>query len=185
MIELHNLTVKEYFDLENKDEYNFAIKYAFEFTEPVNMLNLPDIDDIEFGIVKDIQACITDNSLTIYKEIEFICKILNVESVGGYLLTYLCKSVNWLLNAVAEKLTIESKMLVGQPDNIDIEAGIEQTFDGLGILIQIDSLAGGDVTKYEQVRKLPYNVAFTKLYLNNRYNEHERRKLDIMKRKNK
>lgn len=56
---------------------------------------------------------------------------------------------------------LERKYLSTPPDAKMINAGIRE-LDVLGDVNLIDSLAGGDVLKWQQIRSLPYSVIFDK-----------------------
>ncbi|MEX0598007.1 MAG: hypothetical protein WD512_16075, partial [Candidatus Paceibacterota bacterium] len=55
MIELEKITLREYSELENKEEYDFAMKYAFIFKEPIDEYKIGDVMELSFGLVKDFQ----------------------------------------------------------------------------------------------------------------------------------
>jgi len=64
-----------------------------------------------------------------------------------------------------EKIIEEEKKLNIKPTGKQIQAGIKM-FAQLGEMNTIDILASGDPTKYKEVEKLEYNVAYWKLYKN-------------------
>jgi hypothetical protein len=47
-------------------------------------------------------------------------------------------------------------------------------FEGLGSLIQISDLAGGDVTKYDAVRETKWSTCYAELLLRSRRNKFQR-----------
>ena len=53
--------------------------------------------------------------------------------------------------------------MVSTPNAKMFQAGINK-LDQFGLMNTIDNLAGGDVLKYDKVRKLKYNVVFDKQY---------------------
>ena len=59
---------------------------------------------------------------------------------------------------------IENATLSHTPTADEERAGIER-FGKFGYLLSINSLAGGDVLKWAQVRELPYEVALSKLMI--------------------
>lgn len=61
---------------------------------------------------------------------------------------------------------LEQERLTFEPDTALVHAGINE-LNILGEVCIIDNLAGGDILKWEQVRKLPYHQVFDKLYKNN------------------
>lgn len=67
----------------------------------------------------------------------------------------------WLEGEYDKINKVEQKYLTRQPDIKQIAAGI-RNLDILGVTNVVDMLAGGDVTKWEQVKRLPYSVCFEK-----------------------
>lgn len=78
----------------------------------------------------------------------------------------------------------ESTELELKPTAEQSKAGIKQ-LDKYGMMNLIDSLAGGDILKYEAVLMMEYTVAFTKLRMNKDSELFRRRYADVMKNENK
>lgn len=68
----------------------------------------------------------------------------------------------WVKDEVYLIHELESEYLSNEPDNDLVNAGIKD-FDELGEINTIDNLAGGDILKWEQIKKLPYHQVFDKL----------------------
>ena len=47
MIELNDITLKEYFELEDKSEFDFAIKYGYTFNKGVDVFEIGDITQLD------------------------------------------------------------------------------------------------------------------------------------------
>lgn len=71
------------------------------------------------------------------------------------------KFIFWLQDQVKTINEMERKHLVTPPDPKLVAAGIEE-LDVLGDDNLIDSLAGGDVAKWEEIRNIPYDIIFRK-----------------------
>ena len=67
----------------------------------------------------------------------------------------------WLKDELEKVYNLEKEYLSSTPDNDLLEAGVKD-LDELGELNLIDSLAGGDILKWEAVKKLPYHMIFDK-----------------------
>jgi len=65
------------------------------------------------------------------------------------------------VNQLSEILKSESIHLKSTPNSEQRRAGIDM-FDEFGVMNTIDSLAGGDILKYEQILKIDYNTVFIK-----------------------
>ena len=179
MIELNNITLGEYLDLEDKSEYNFAMKFAFRYKNPKDEFGIKNISEVEFGIIKDYQYLAESKQLTIFNEVSFLCDMAKVKSMGCEKLDKICRALFWVSAEINKLIKIETRELAYEPTSIEMMAGIE-SFNGFGVFIQIDSLAGGDPVKYEKIRKLPYHVCFAKLLLNKKNNEFQKRYNEIL-----
>lgn len=67
-------------------------------------------------------------------------------------------------------------------DEDSYSAGTDE-IEAFGELNTIDALANGDITKYEEVLKIDVITCFTKLYLNNRKGEYEKRLYKVKRNK--
>ncbi len=78
----------------------------------------------------------------------------------------------------------ESSELKLEPTQEQLKAGIKQ-LDKYGMMNLIDSLAGGDLLKYESVLMMEYGVAFTKLRMNKDAKLFRRRYSEVIKNEQK
>lgn len=69
----------------------------------------------------------------------------------------------WLLDSYQAIIEMENKTLVSVPDAKLIDAGIER-LNIFGIDNVIDTLAQGLIIYHEQIKQMPYEVVFTKLF---------------------
>jgi hypothetical protein len=163
MITLDHITLSQYSNLEDKKEYDFAMKYAFIFTDPVDEYKIGDLMELPFGFIKDLQYEI-EIGLTFTKLIDFIIEITNKKSIINEPLDKICRFGNYLTKGVKKIIEVEKIALAHEPSGEEEAAGIDR-FNGLGVALQIRQLTRGDVTKSEVVRSLPYSVCFTELYI--------------------
>lgn len=75
---------------------------------------------------------------------------------------------------------LEENYLYNPPDSKLLQAGIKE-LDVLGNVNVIDTLACGDVLKWEKIRKLPYNIVFDKLLKNTIESRINKRLVEINK----
>lgn len=191
MITLKTITIRQYVELEDKSEYDFAMKYAFRFTEPKDEYGIGDIMELPFGFIKDFQYeleqglkiewlfdTVTD---LIYKTRPkgfkklswYIKKKLGFNFIGAEPLDKFMRFVNYLKESMKELIEAENIALAYEPTEKELNAGIER-FNGLGVYIQIRSLTKGDLTKHEQIRALPYSLCFTELYTSKQLADYEK-----------
>lgn len=183
MIQIENITLKDYFKLEDTSEYDFAMKYAFRFTEPNDKLNIGDIMQLSFGLIKDFQYDYSQG-LTFDKMVSYICQAANKKTLSNEQLDIICQTANYFKSEIDKLNSYEGELLGYEPTGEEIEAGIEE-FNQFGVFNQIDSLACGDITKHDEVRALPYSVCFTKLYKDKLSSEFQKRYNKIINERNK
>jgi len=162
MIELLPLTVAEYSNLENTRDYDFAMLYAFKFTDPVDEYNVGDVMELPFGFIKDFQFEL-EHGLTFAKLVDFVLQYTGKKTVGPQPLDKFCRFANYLKKSIEDIIEIENQTLSYEPSDKEQNAGMDR-FKDLGVYLQIRSLTGGDVTKVESVRALPYSLCFTELF---------------------
>ena len=90
----------------------------------------------------------------------------------------------WIKDELEAINQLEKNYLSGEPNIEMIASGIKE-LDIFGNINTIDQLAGGDVTKWEEISLLPYNVIFDKLYKTNIENEIQKKLVEIQKTKSK
>lgn len=186
MIELEKISLKEYIELEEERrvEYDFAMKYAFCFTEPVDEYKVGDFMELSFGFIKDLQYNI-EQGIKFDQIIKTISELTNLKDkdLGSEPFDKIIRFSNYIKESIKQIVEVESEKLGHEPEPDEEQAGIER-FEGLGVYLQIRSLTGGDVTKFEAVRNMPYSVCFTEMYTAKQLNEYEKELTEIMKRKN-
>lgn len=70
--------------------------------------------------------------------------------------------VLWIKDEIEQISKLELEYLQSEPNNDMVNAGLRD-FDELGEINTIDNLAGGDILKWDQIKKLPYHQVFDKL----------------------
>ncbi len=105
---------------------------------------------------------IEQNQLDFFKIVDLVIEVLHRETVGPEPLDKFWRFFNYLKSGVISILETEKIALAYEPTAKEIEAGMDR-FEGLGVYMQTRSLTGGDITKFEAVRRLPYSFCFTEL----------------------
>ncbi len=81
-----------------------------------------------------------------------------------------------MLSALIEA---ENKLLSAPASALEKKAGI-QAFERFKYINTVNALAGGDVTKWEEILNLPYDRVLTKLLLNKTEAEYQKRYSDLL-----
>ena len=167
-MKLNSINIGEYLHLseEEKEMYDFALKYS-EQAEARDVLNFGDITEKNFGEVKDWQQRFTESDVFV----KFLT-IYYPDSIKLNVFDFFA-AYRFIENEVIRISEKEAKRLKHEPSPEEEAAGLER-FSQLGVGIQIDSLAMGQVWMYETIRSLPYKECFFKLVLDKINNDYER-----------
>lgn len=173
-METFKITFKQYFELDDKSDYDFLLRYEKSYIKPVDNYSIGDLKKKSFGIVKDLQS---DCNLF---------NIVNTLSINpNDLLFKVSQSYYYVYNELCKINELETQLLGNSyASDEQIEAGIED-FEKIGVYMQFHELTGGDVTKYETVRNTEYNVCLLELYTRKLKYDYFERFNKIILRKNK
>lgn len=181
MIKLDRISLKQYCELEDRSEYDFAMQYAFCFTEPVDEYGVGDLTEQSFGFIKDFQYSI-EQGLSFDELIKTISDLSKVKDIGSEPIDKFIRFSNYLKESIRQIIEVENQLLSHEPDADEEAAGMDR-FDRLGIYLQIRSLTGGDITKHEKVKSLPYSLCLTEMYTAKQMNDYERELIRIKQNK--
>lgn len=149
------------------EHYSFIKKFA----KPRNKLCgvvLDDITDLPYDVLKKEVPNLFENQ-QFEKAIHLVLK--HYKKNITFMHVNLAKNrhkllfVFWIREQYKKINELESSYLVTIPDPKLLQAGIKD-LDVLGDVNTVDSLAGGDILKWEKIRKLPYSEVFNKLLKN-------------------
>lgn len=174
MIELRNINFKEYFELEDHSEYDFAIKYSYDFLKAVDIFNVGDLMKQSFGLIKDLQTDLS--GLTWEQYFDYVVKMTkkDIKEIVEYKLIELCQFKCYIVEEIQRITEIESKVLGHTTTAEEKNAGIEE-LNELGYYLQLRSLACEDITKIDKVKELQYELCFTELVAQKRIFEYQER----------
>jgi hypothetical protein len=101
---------------------------------------------------------------------ELLFLLLKDRSVNVFILDIQNEPINkaiefilWIKDELETIKELETTYLSSQPSAKMFQAGINK-LDQFGIMNTVDNLAGGDILKYELIKKQKYNVIFDKQY---------------------
>jgi len=174
-MELKNILIHEYFTTADRQPYDYLFKYS---ESSKDVFKLGDLINRPFGAVKDFQFKM-NQGITISDLIDFIVLLTGqtIKQVCNYKITDLIHCNGYVKNQIEFINSLEETNLISPYDPIADEADVSR-FNKFGYIVQLDSLAGGDLTKYEGIRAMPYIDCFTKLLL-------EKERAEFMEQVNK
>ena len=175
--ELEDITFLEYMNLKQKEEayiYNYAMVYSRVLNTAEDIFNIGKFENLTFGQVKDAQYTFS--------------KVFSWQNLFKFVIVNrkffeICKFRRYVEEELHE-LAQKEQVLSYEPDKLDENAGIDR-LSKFGVMIQIDRLAGGDLLKYNEVRNMPYGIAFTKLYMDKEVDDFNLRKNKLLTQRNR
>lgn len=147
----------------DSDLYNFVKKYG-KRTNTLFGVELEPLIYFSYGFVKiDLPSLLNENNID--EIINIICDIKDI-SVKKITDKEKISLTLWLIDELEAIGSLEQNYLSSNPEPELIASGIDE-LNIFGELNIIDSLAGGDILKWEQVKQLPYHSIFDKLRKDN------------------
>jgi hypothetical protein len=146
----------------------------------------PPIKAMTFGEVVDLKKFITSSDFNDkIRAVEIVYKI-SFETLSEMKAIKFFPLLNYITKEIEVIAENEAKTLSGDYDSDMINAGVEE-LSQFGVITTIDTLANGDVLKWQSILDMRYSTVFTKLYLNKvkAKIETEYQKILDRKRKNK
>ncbi|MDD3645502.1 MAG: hypothetical protein PHR19_08255 [Bacteroidales bacterium] len=168
-----------------KEEYDIALMYSNYATEPRDTLKIGPLTSQTFGKVKDIQTMYI-KGLWLKDTINLLSELTGKalkEIVSISVFDFFAQKA-YLDAEIRRIVDTEGKLLAYTPTMEEEAAGLDR-FNKFGVALQLDSLAGGDVLKWEEVRALPYEIAILKLVIDKTKNDYSKDLNDIIKAKHK
>lgn len=177
------MNFNKYLDSIN-DKYEFIKKHS----KPLNTICGVSLDDITFLPYEVLKIEIPElfNKQEFEKAIFVILsnfdKSITFRKVKREKNNIKLLFVFWVREEYKKINKLEENYLYNPPDAKLLQAGIKE-LDVLGDVNTIDSLAGGDILKWESIRRLSYNDIFNKLLKNTIEARINKRLIDINKQK--
>lgn len=148
--------------VKNIDQENFnLLKKMGKRNDSLLGLKCRELYYLPYGFVKiDLIDYIEDKDFEKLIYLSFEGK-LDKDKISKLSLKEAMEFVLWLTDSLAMIIQNEKANLSSMPDIDLVNAGVNR-LDILGEANLIDSLAGGDILKWEKVKKIPYHRVFDK-----------------------
>jgi hypothetical protein len=115
-------------------------------------------------------------------EILSICYQIPTEEIEPVGIFEFYTAFNFVHNSYNKLIERENKVLHYDPEPEELEAGIE-SLSKFGRMATVDTLAGGDLLKHNQIIEMPYSRVFTKMYLESEKAKYQRKLIAIKSKK--
>ena len=180
------MTLTEAISKLTHEEFAFIIKNGKRSSELIGY-DLETITKSSYKFVNEIAPDLIKNAKfdeLLYKSLRdrgynvFFYEIENANK------NKLLESFCWIYDELKEINLLEEAYLNTPPDPKLMMAGIDR-MNVFGITNIVDSLAGGDILKWEQIKELPYHMVFDKQYKTAIENDIQKRLVEINKVKSK
>lgn len=172
------VTLKQYSNLENKEEIDFAFRYSKIWNEPIDVFEVGSLNNQNFGFVKDIQYDL-EKGFDLIKGIEYYIR-LGIKKIENKSMEEICQAFNFLISEIKRINEIEEMLLTGTVKNDLIEAGMDE-LNELGVYLQIRQLALTFHLTIEQVKQMKYDDCLLELVTQKRLSDFEDRVNELRK----
>jgi hypothetical protein len=177
---LKNITLQEYLELEDQEEYNFFMRYSRALNNnPPDIFSVGDLTDRSFGLVKDLQFDLV-TGMDWNHIIEYVMKLTGKKyaSVAAYHIDKFCQGWKYITGEVERISEIEQQVLAYIATDDERRAGIEK-LGVLGVYMQFRSIAITLGCSIDQVREMRYDEAFLELTTQKMLSEYEQELMKI------
>lgn len=164
-----------------------------EFKKSLDILNLGDITECSFGLVKEILMDM-EGEWTFGEQYEALGKIMLEKQNNADLLSMniveFIQELNYMKDCMNGIVKNEIELLSNSEfDEIAERAVIgdngKSLFEGIEVYLQLRQLADGDITKIDQIEKMKYCDCFLELYTRNQLSKFESNYNRILKLRHK
>lgn len=182
---LKNIPFWKYFTLVDKSTYDYAMKFSYTFKKVHDALNVGDLTEKEFGIVKELQNEFSQE-LTWPKLIELSSRLLNItqKQFAKYGIIEICQHMNYLRSEIERINEIETQLLTTVTDNDYLTAGIER-FAKYKEYPQVRQYAITFSMTTEEAEKTRYDVVLIELAYQKDDNEFKNELMRLKRNKGK
>lgn len=152
-----------------------------EFKKSSDILNIGDITECSFGLVKEILMDM-EGEWTFGQQYESLQKILlekqnNTDILSMNIVEFI-QELNYVKDCLEQIVKNEIELLSNSDfDEIAERAVIgdngKSLFEGIEVYLQLRQLANEDITKIDQIEKMKYSDCFLELYARNQLNKFE------------
>lgn len=182
-----NYTFKQYLELDAQEQNKVALYLAKGNFKPVDLFELGSFETSRsFGFVKDMQYYYNEGLLTwdrlfdlVYEETGL--KPSKMAETGVYNLR---EFVEYCTQQI-ESINTKESLNLGHKPTPDEERAQIGVFSDYKSFPQFDALAQGDVSRFDDIRKIPYNRCFTKLMYDKQRADFDKRLWEIQNPANK
>ena len=162
-------------DTEQRQEYEFYIRYSLTLDSPEDHLKIGDMTEQPFGLIKDLQFDFSQG-LTWEQFLGYVARITgeDIKQVAGRSLFQLCQVKKYIMNEIDRISEIEFQTLNYIPTDRELQAGIDE-LSTLGAYLQFRSIARALNLTIDQVKSMRYDEAFLELVTQKRISDFESR----------
>jgi hypothetical protein len=172
-MKIDNIKYSEYFTLEDKSEYDFAIKYA----EAKDYYNVGDFTELSFGLIKDLQFDI-QNGLQFDKYCDYFTQLTGIDLKDVYVIEFFGFQ-KYLISEIERIAEIENKSLSSEPTDEEYRAGVE-VFEKYKSYPQFRAIMTTFGMTLQQVRDMKYSESLMELVYQKDVNDFQKRYTKII-----
>ena len=175
--------------LQLKEEYKSTFFFLLDYEKEADMkypvkdyfTDVP-ISDRSFGDVKEMMDAIQNNNMVYFTEIVLKFPEFDEKKVLDELAYKFIRTIENYVEQVKNLIRYENELLISRVPNKHSGLVDQIDFSEFGShFLHRDSLADGDILKYDDIDKLPYNKCFLKLLYNRKQSDFEQLAMQSIK----
>lgn len=180
------------------DEYMMILEYLKPITEIKNpkynkfkwwskepiKIQLPSFMMLTFSEVIEIRDSFNNASIDSILDVMVIVTKLEKRYIERFTITQFYGIINYIKEQLEFITNIEMNELNDDEEDIDlITVNANERMAKFGVINTIDSLANGDLTKWDDIQKMQYSVVFTKLKMDKEKNKIQKEISELQKKR--
>lgn len=159
---------------EQKFEVDFLVQYS-NLEDKDYFCEIP-LEERSFGFVKELMSAFIENDTIEIANLIFSLKEYDEKIISSAPAWKSIKTMQYIANKVNELILVENQMLTPQVQDNKYKGFIEQIDFSVFSqeYTQVRELAHNDITKFEEIRKLPYKSCLIELIYLQKQNDLDR-----------
>lgn len=172
--EFKNISLFDYLRLKDQSEVNYILTYSRKFNLPIDTINIGDLKEKPFGIIKDIQYDLA-YGMSLDNLINYVVSLSgkNKNEVMQMGVIQFWQLKSYIIDEITTISELENNGLNRELEMDEEKAGIDR-FSKYGAYLQFRDLANNDILKIDEVKKKKWIDCFLELRLRKEIADYEK-----------
>ena len=170
-----NTSYAEFMKLNEEDKFGYTFQVTYGKFEKKDYFSSIPLEKRSFGEIKDLMAAASDGEYSFIEQLMTISDY-SLENILPRPAYEWIKTLEFISEKIVNFVEMEQTQLVPQVPGKDYSSQMEQVdFSFFSEeYIQLRELANQDITKIDEIRKLPYETCFVELLYRTKQTDFER-----------